>query len=416
MPPRNLPERPAFFHGLIVGSFLMLVLVLGGEGLGAFFFSRNLPPGPGPDLALMAQAWEIIQAQYVDRSAVQPKALTYGAISGMVQALGDTGHSTFLTPQMLKQEQALTSGSYKGIGAEVQMKDGHVVIVAPFDGSPAQQAGLRSGDIILKVDGRDVAGLSLSQVVQRIAGEAGTRVTLDILSPGSGQAREVTLTRATIAVRNVSWHQLPGTDLAHLRLAGFSKGVTEDLRAALAAIRQAGAAGIVLDLRNNPGGLLNEAIGVTSQFLQKGNVLLEKDAGGKITSVPVRPQGSAPEIPLAVLINSGTASAAEILSGALQDAGRGRLIGETTFGTGTVLQQFPLDDGSALLLAIQEWLTPKGRTIWHQGIAPDQQVALPEETTPLFPLQEQGMTPAELRRNQDRQLQAAIRLLAGGTR
>lgn len=411
MPPQSPQQRRTFFHGLIFGAGLMLVLVVSQQGLSAFFITRGIPPKADADFALMAQAWDTIHSEYVDRSAVQPKKLTYGAIAGMVDALGDTGHSTFLTPEALKEEDEFTRGSYKGIGAEVKMKDGHVVIVAPFDGSPAQQAGLRPGQIILKVDGKDIAGLSLLQVVRRISGEAGTKVSLTLFDPPEGRTWEVTLTRATIAMHNVTWHHLPGTDLAHLRLAGFSEGLTKDLRAALQAIRSEGLAGIVLDLRDNPGGLLQESVGVASQFLADGLVLQEKDAKGDITPVPVRPGGLAPDIPLAVLINGGTASAAEILAGALQDAGRGQLLGEKTFGTGTVLQRFPLEDGSALLLAVQEWLTPKGRVIWHQGIVPDRTVKLPAGTQPLFPLVEGGLTAAQLRRSDDRQLQAALKVL-----
>ncbi len=408
---RNRQERKSFLHGLIFGIGLMSILIFGQQALSAFFTSLGISAKTEPDFELMAQAWETIRAEYVDRDAVKPQKMTYGAIAGMVEALGDTDHSTFLSPQMLKDEENFAKGSYKGIGAELRLKNGHVVIVAPFDGSPAQKAGLRPGQVILKVDGKSINGLPLIQVVQRISGEGGTRVTLTILSPGSGNARDVTLTRTTISMHNVTWQKLPGTDLAHLRLAGFSEGVAKDMRAALEEITQTGASGIVLDLRDNPGGLLSEAIGVASLFLREGNVLLEKGVTGKITNVPVRPGGIAPKIPLVVLINSGSASAAEILSGALQDAGRAELIGEKTFGTGTVLQEFPLNDGSALLLAVQEWLTPKGRVIWHQGIDPDQKVALPEGTLPLFPLLERGMTPSELRQSTDRQLLAALKVL-----
>ncbi|HKK01827.1 MAG TPA: S41 family peptidase [Desulfuromonadales bacterium] len=413
---RNPQQRKSFLHGLIFGAALMLVLILGWQGFGAMLIGGGIPPKAGPDFGLMSQAWKTIQAKYVDRSALKPKKLTYGAISGMVEALGDTGHSTFLSPQMLREEDEFTKGSYKGIGIEVEMKSGHVVIVAPFDGSPAQKAGLRPGEIILKVDGQDVAGLSLLKVVRRIAGKAGTQVTLTVLSPGSGNARDVTLTRATIAIHNVTWRKLPGTDFAQLRLASFSEDVGKQLRSAVEAIKKTGAAGIVLDLRDNPGGLLSQSVAVASQFLTGGNVLLEKNVKGKITDVPVHAGGLAPDIPMVVLINSGTASAAEILSGALQDAGRAKLIGEKTFGTGTVLRQFPLSDGSALLLAVQEWLTPKGRVIWHHGITPDQAVALPEGARPLFPLLEQGMTAAKLRQSKDRQLLAAIKALKGETR
>jgi len=407
-------KHKSFLLGVLFGAGLMLVL--GWQWPGANFFAGGISSQAQPDFALMDQAWKTIQVEYVDRAAIKPEKLTYGAITGMVEALGDTGHSTFLSPEMLKEEDKFTSGSYKGIGAELEKKDGQVVIIAPFDGSPAQKAGLRPGHIILKVDGRDVAGLPLLKVVQRIVGKAGTQVTLTVLSPGSGNTRDVTLTRTTISVHNVTWRKLPGTNFVQLRLAGFSDDVTKDLRNTLESFKKTGTAGIVLDLRDNPGGLLAQAVGVASQFLKGGDVLLEKNVKGDITNIPVEPGGVAPDLPMVVLINSGTASAAEIVSGALQDAGRAKLIGEKTFGTGTVLQKFPLSDGSALLLAVQEWLTPRGRVIWHHGIVPDLTASLPEGTHPLFPMLERAMTPSEQSQSQDLQLQAALKVLKEGIR
>jgi len=204
---------------------------------------------------------------------------------------------------------------------------------------------------------------------------------------------------------------LPGTTVAHLRLAGFSQGVTQDLQQALQDIQSQGGTGLILDLRNNPGGLLSEAIGVTSQFLTAGNVLLEKNAKGDLKPIPVESGGVAPRIPIAVLINGGTASAAEIVSGALQDAGRAELVGETTFGTGTVLNEFPLSAGSALSLATEEWLTPNGASIWHHGISPDVQVSLPTNITPLVPEAEQGITRTQLTAGGDNQLLHVLELL-----
>jgi carboxyl-terminal processing protease len=371
----------------------------------------NIPPNATNDFKLMAQAWNLINEIYVDRSAVQPDPMTYGAISGMVDSLGDTGHSRFLPPQAVKEQDNYIQGQYVGIGVEVQIKDGHLVIVAPIDGSPAQKAGLQAGEIILKVDGTDVTGLPLDQVMSLITGPAGTSVTLTILNPKSGQTRQVTLTRAKIEVHNVTWHVLPGTQIAQVRIAAFSQGVTDDLKKVLADIDQQGLTGIVLDLRNDPGGLLSEAVGVASQFLDSGNVLLEKDVQGNITDVPVQPGGVAPIIPMVALINSGTASASEIVVGALQDGQRATLVGETTFGTGTVLGEYSLSDGSALLLAVEEWLTPDGRVIWHKGISPDVEVALPNGVTPLFPSEETGMTASQLQASNDQQLLQALSLL-----
>jgi carboxyl-terminal processing protease len=360
---------------------------------------------------LLNDAWNIIQKNYVDRSAIDQTKLTYAAISGMVDGLGDTGHSRFLTPEMLKSEQTFTRGEFEGIGAIVEMKDNHVTIVSPIDNSPAQKAGLRAGDIITKVNGQSVDGLSLDEVVNHIVGPAGSQVVVSILHPGAADSQDYTLTRAKITVNNVTWQWIPGTKIAHLRLAAFSSGVTDDLQKALIEIKASGATGIILDMRNNPGGLLSEAVGVASQFLDSGVVLEEKNANGKIDSVSVQPGGVATQIPMDVLVNQGTASAAEIVTGALQDAHRAAVIGETTIGTGTVLNTFDLPDGSALLLATQEWLTPKGRVIWHQGLTPDIEVKMDSGVYPLSPEAERQMTFDQWKTIDDIQLLKAFETL-----
>ena len=204
--------------------------------------------------------------------------------------------------------------------------------------------------------------------------------------------------------------------VVHVRVAGFSQGVAHDLQQALTALEQQGLVHIVLDLRNNPGGLLNEAVATASQFLSSGTVLLVRDAHGTTTPIPVQKHGVAPGLALVVLINQGTASAAEIVAGALQDAHRAVLVGEKTFGTGTVLKSFPLSNGSALMLAIEEWLTPNGRVIWHQGIAPDTVVALTPSAAPLAPETERTLTAAQLQASDDAQLLRAMDLVTQAAR
>ena len=368
-------------------------------------------PDTSPNFRLISQAWGLIHRFYVDPSAEQPPAMTYGAISGMVDALGDTGHSRFLTPTMVKEMAELERSKFQGIGAEIELKAGHVVIVVPLDGSPAQRAGLRPGDIILQVNGKNVTGQPLDQVVREVSGPAGTPVTLTILAPASGHTSQITLTRATIEMHDVTWQMLPGTNIVDLRIAGFSHGVNDDLRKALIDIKKGTATGLVLDLRNNPGGLLEEAVDTASQFLAGGNVLLVKNARGTEKPVPVKPGGEATGIPLVTLVNGGTASGAEIVAGALQDAHRARLVGEATFGTGTVLSQFKLADGSALLLAIEEWLTPAGHVIWHKGIKPEVVVALAAGASPIFPETERTMDSEQLHSSHDAQLLRALELL-----
>jgi carboxyl-terminal processing protease len=360
---------------------------------------------------LLAEAYATVQHQYVDRTAVQPQELTYGAISGMVDSLGDTGHTTFLTPEMVKELKNMERGEFRGIGVEIQLKDDRVVVVAPVDGSPAQKAGLRAGDIIAKVFGQDVTGWPLNRVVEKITGPLGTKVRLTVQNPQTGREREVTLVRADIKVHDVTWQRLPGTEVAHVRLAAFDTGVTRDLKLALTEIQKQKLQGVILDLRNNPGGILDEAIGVASQFLADGNVLIAKDAKGNTAPLSVEKGGVATNIPVVVLVNVGSASASEIVAGALQDAHRASLVGETTFGTGTVLAQFRLSDGSALLLAIQEWLTPKGRSFWHKGLAPDIKVELNNDIAPLLPGAEREMTAQQLRASSDKQLLRALEVV-----
>ena len=392
----------ALIIGIISGAFLERETL---------FLEGSIPPNAVHEFGLMAQAWDTIQREYVDKEALQPTKLAYGAVAGMVDALGDTGHSTFLTPEMLKEEQNLTRGQFEGIGIEIQVKDGQIVIVSTMDGSPAQSAGLHPGEIILKVNGTPINGLPLDQVVKLVLGPAGTQVTLTIQDPTSGQMRDVSMERARINIHNVSWQMLPDSSIAYVRLAGFSQGVSQDLEKALKEIRSEGGTKIILDLRNNPGGVLSEAVGVASQFLSKGNVLLEKNAQGDEFPVKVEQGGLATDMPLIVLVNRNTASAAEIVSGALQDTQRALLVGEKTFGTGTVLNQFHLSDGSALMLATQEWLTPNGRTIWHQGISPDVEISLPPNANPIS---QKDLTQAQLNASGDTQLLKALNLLSGG--
>jgi carboxyl-terminal processing protease len=412
-------------RGVRILLYLLILPIFIGAGFAGgvlvdhFFFTSPVAlaktPSQSTNLDLVNQAYQIIQQNYVDRSAVNQTGLEYGAISGMVDSLGDTGHSRFLSPQQVKEENNFTQGSFEGIGAEVSMNAaGQVIIVAPFDGSPAQKAGVKPGDIILKVNGQDMTGLGVSDVVSKVLGPAGTQVTLTLQDPKIGATRNLTITRAKIIINNVTWIMLPGTTIADIRIAAFSQGMTKDLITALQKAKAQGATGIILDLRNDPGGLLNEAVSATSQFLDSGNVLLVKNAQGQEQAVPVESGGIATKIPMVVLVDQGTASAAEIFAGALQDAHRATLIGVTTFGTGTVLNYFNLPDGSEILLATEEWLTPQGRVIWHKGISPDITVSLDTTVTPFVPEAGSGMTAVQLQSSPDTQLLKAISELTKG--
>ena len=402
--------RKLYVPGLI---FILLIMFAFGAWVGTSINSNGTNTTTSSqdnisEFQLVTQAWNITRENYVDKTATQPQRLAYGTIEGMINSLGDTGHSTFLTPDEVRQENDFSQGRLEGVGIEVQEKNGKIVVVAPIENSPAQKAGLHSGDIILKVDGQPVK--TIQDTVLRIRGPSGTSVTLTIQT-ATGVTKDVKLVRSKINLESVAWRQLPGTSVAHIQLASFTKGTTAELDAALTSLKAQNISGIIFDLRDNPGGLLDEAVGVASCFIKSGDVLLTKDAAGNITHIPVIPSKVFTDLPMVTLINQRTASAAEIVAGALRDAKRTELVGETTFGTGTVLEQISLSDGSALLLAVQEWLTPSGKTIWHVGLSPDVPVALAANVSPLFPSSEQGLTADQLQNTDDQQLLRALSLI-----
>jgi carboxyl-terminal processing protease len=402
---------------------LALVLTFGvGIGVGRFALPAvggdGSTPGPtdapsGAAFDLVRDAWDILHQDYVGADELNDTDLAYGAIEGLTDAVGDTGHTSFLTPEEREERAEELSGSYVGIGVRIDAaEDGRPLIVGVFRGSPAEAADLRPGDIIVAVEGEPTLDQDLDEVASRIRGEAGSIVRVTVQRGVDGPQRELDIERAEVDVEAVSWAMVPGTNTAMLRLEQFSHGAADDIKAALQDIRAAGADRIVLDLRGNPGGFVNEAIGVASQFLEDGLVYIERNADGDETTHAVTAGGVATDVPLVVLIDGSTASAAEIVSGALQDAGRGELIGQTTFGTGTVLGEFPLDDGSALRVGTTEWLTPNGRRIWHEGIVPDVSVARASDVRPVVPDDLRTMTAAEADALADPQVARALTVVA----
>ena len=391
---------------------LAVMLVIGGAVLDRTGIMPGTPiPDPAassPQFQLIRQAWDLIHEQYVDRAALDDRSLAYATIGALASAIGDTGHTSFETPADLAAEQAVLSGHYVGIGVALEPSAGGALIRIVFPGSPAARAGLKSGDLIVGVNGRDAAGLTISDLTGLIGGPAGSSVTLSIRPAAGGEARQVNIVREPVAIPVVEWAMVPGTHIADIRIDQFSDGATKALVAALQAVGAAGENGIVLDLRGDPGGLVSEAIGVTSQFVGDGDVYQTRDAAGHVSAVPVQPGGAALKTPLVVLADHGTASSAEIVATALEDAHRATVIGQTTFGTGTILGQFSLADGSALRIGTVEWLTRNGRSIWHVGLVPDAVVALAKGEQPVTPTDLQSM-PTPLARIPDTQLRAAVR-------
>ena len=410
---RTLGRRARFSFGLVL---LALVFTLG-VGLGAALAPAMSPshsqaaPSPAASVSVFGEAWDIVHQHYVDPTAIDDQKMLVAAISGMLETLGDQGHTRYLTADELRMHAEELSGTYTGVGIQIEERDGNIVVVTPLDNTPAQEAGIRPGDVLIEIDGQSAQGLGLDEVVRRVRGPEGTSVTLVFQRPGQREPIQVTLVRETIRISPVNWTMLPG-QIAHIRLSQFSSGATDDLKRAIAGAQAAGAVGIVLDLRNNPGGLVNEAIGVASQFLPPNStVFLSQVRSGDREEYRTEVSASPTDLPMVVLINGGTASAGEIVAGAIQENKRAPLVGERTFGTGTVLTEFRLQDGSAILLGTELWLTPSGRQIWRNGIEPDVRVSLPPEVQPAMPVG--GKPLSEEAMAQDVQLQAALRILQG---
>ena len=389
---------------------------VGNLGLPALGGTGSTTPAPGSsapaDFGLIREAWDTLHTKYVGADTLNDRDLIYGAINGMTEAVGDTGHTSFMTPEQRAQRSNDLSGKYVGIGVRIDTaEDGLPLVIGVFKGSPAEGAGVQTGDEIVAVDGQQTAGKTIDEIVDWVRGEAGTTVKVTVKQGAKGAERELSMVRADVAVVPVTWAIVPGTHTALVRLDQFSAGAADAMKAALGEIKAAGADRIVLDLRGNPGGYVNEADAIASQFLKSGIVFIERAADGHETKHEVKAGGLATDVPLVVLVDGGTASSSEIVSGAIQDAGRAQIVGIKTYGTGTVLGEFPLSDGSALRVGTVEWLTPEGRRIWHEGITPDVIVERPSDIAPLDPEEVGKMTPAQIAALTDPQLARALTLV-----
>jgi carboxyl-terminal processing protease len=324
------------------------------------------------------QAWQLVHDNYVDQP-VDDVALMRGAIKGMMDALGDQ-HSTYMDPtQYISITTELQGKEYEGIGAWVNIDGSFLTITEPMPGSPAEKAGLKAGDQIIAVDGEDMTGILPELARQKVIGPQGTTVKLTIQREGVDQPFEVEVTRAAITTPSVSSKMLD-SHVAYVRLFNFGQNTTNELRKALDSLLAEKPIGLILDLRYNGGGYLQTGVQVASEFIDKGVIVIEESGDGTRQSFEALKGGKATDIPMVVLVNKYSASASEIVAGAIQDYGRGKLVGETTFGKGSVQNWIPLvDDQGAVRITIARWLTPKGRQIHQVGLTPDVEVTVTEE-------------------------------------
>ena len=348
------------------------------------------------------EAWQVVERDFYDKSQIDHQKLIYGAIKGMVDAVGDP-YTVYQTPSQREINDTDLRGSFDGIGIQVDMKDNRLTVVAPIEGSPAEAAGFRPGDIVLEVDGKSLSGKTLSDTVGLIRGPRGTSITLTVLRQGTTDPIEITVVRAEIKLKSVRFRMLDD-QVGYVRISSFSASTGAEMMSGVKNLVDQQAKGIVVDLRNNPGGYLQTSVEATAQFMDPGSVvLLQKSGNGDIKTYRTEGGGTASQVPLVVLINKGSASASEIMAGALRDNGRAFLVGEKSFGKGTVQNVHELSDKSGLRVTTAQWLTPAEKPIQGVGLLPDQVVELPPTST----------ISSEATRADDPQLDAAVRHLLG---
>lgn len=385
-----------FGSGFVVGNFVPVLKPVSGSTLSSTpgADQGGTPADLQSQFAPFWQAWTLVHQKYVDQPVDNTK-LVQGAISGMLNALGDphTGYSTPLETTDLNNSLA---GAFDGIGAYVDTRGAYLTITETIPGYPAAKAGLQSGDQIIAVNGQDVTGMDPDIVrLTKVMGPAGTSVQLTIQRAGVDKPLQFTITREHIVIPFVTSKML-ANNLAYIQVTQFGDTAASDFHNQLSQLMAQNPAGMILDLRNNPGGYLNAAVSIASEFINHGVIVSEKNSDGTVTPYDATSGGLATSIPLVVLVNGNSASASEIVSGAIQDDGRGKLVGELTYGKGSVQEYFPLSDGGLARITVAKWLTPSGRTIDKIGLTPDQVVTL---------------TQADITAGRDPQLDAAIQLL-----
>ncbi len=351
------------------------------------------------DFHLFWEVWNKLKSQYVDKDKLSDKKLFYGALKGMVAAVGDP-YTVFMNPQLAHEFKDDLAGTFEGIGAEIGIKNDILTIIAPLPDMPAEKAGLRAGDKVYAIDGQSTAGISIDEAVRKIRGPKGSKVTLTIYRQGFDQTKDITITRGTIVVKSVRTERLKpdGREIFKIKITNFNDDTLDLFNRAVHDILALNPDGIILDLRNNPGGYLDTAIEVASEWIEDGTVVIEQFSPENKNEYLARGRARLKTYKTVVLVNRGSASASEIVAGALQDHGRAIIVGEQTFGKGSVQTLDSLEDGSSLKITVAKWLTPSGRCINEKGITPDVTVEYTKE---------------DYNNDRDPQLEMAIKLLTG---
>lgn len=369
---------------------MMVVAVLCGVLIGKGWERTGHATETYEELKTFSEVLNQVQRHYVDET--KTKELVQGAIRGMLSTLDP--HSAYMTPEMYKEMQVETKGEFGGVGIQIGVKENRLAVIAPIEGTPAQRAGIKAGDFIVKVNDETTKDLTLMDAVQKMRGPKGTKVNLTIQRDGTPDPLLFTLMRDTIKIESVKSKVID--NLGYVRLTQFQEATGRDLAKAIKQFREQKVQGAILDLRNNPGGLLTAAVDVSEQFLPNGKlVVFTKNREGKKDEWLAKSKDQMDELPMIILVNEGSASASEIVAGALQDWGRAVIVGTTSFGKGSVQTILPLGDGSGLRLTTAKYYTPKGRSIQSTGITPDIVVKLPAPAKDGKPVEKEAEAKAQ---------------------